>query len=155
MCMRKFFSRMFSPQHFWQLWSHTGGLQGSTKQDIRISEHCRTEAEDGRTNSSTAQGALSHLQCKELNATPKWQHSHVELDNIDSCWISAITMWKDVQSTWELQEVNPVQEQEVGTCKLHANLSYSTELKNADDEASLPTKLKSLCWLIHKTEIIK
>lgn len=64
-------------------------------------------------------------------------------------------MWKDVQSTWELQEVNPVQEQEAGTCKLHANLSYSSELKNADDEASLPTKLKSLCWLIHKTEIIK
>lgn len=50
------------------------------------------EAEDGRTNSSTAQGPLSHLQSKELNVTPKWQHSHLELDKTNSCWISTITM---------------------------------------------------------------
>lgn len=149
--MRKFISGMLFLQHFWQTNGCAPTLVASKAAPSRILEYLNIAGQrgwrwedkqfycPGTPQSPSVQG--TQCNTKMATFTPR---TGQDQSLLDFCHHS-------VKGTWGLQQVNPVQEQEAGTCKLHASLSYSSELWNADDEASLPTKLKSLCWFIHKT----
>lgn len=105
--------------------AHTGlqgglaGLQGSAKQNIwtLLDDH----TEDGWIHCAASQGPSTTFSPNDL-----MPNSHLELDKVHSCWISAITTWKDAQSitrTGNLPEANPVQEQELVSVNSIPNLN--------------------------------
>lgn len=92
-----------------RLQGRLAGLQGSPKQNIWTLLHNHTE--DGWIHCAATQGPSTAFSPSNL-----MQNSHLEPDKVHSCWISAMTTWKDAQSiarAGNLPEANPVPEQEL------------------------------------------